>query len=70
LSEPASWQSAGDREHAAILEALVAHDNRAALSGLAHHLARTAERVLSDCAPDYPTKAVPHALELVEQRAG
>src|SRR6266571_3784915 len=68
LSDPASWQSAGDAEHAAILEALVAHDDRAALSGLAHHLARTAERVLRDCAPYYPMKAVPHALELVERR--
>jgi DNA-binding GntR family transcriptional regulator len=68
LSDPGSWQSAGDREHAAILEALVARDNRAALSGLAHHLARTAERVLRDCAPEYQVKAVPHALELVERR--
>jgi len=70
LSEPTSWQSAGDVEHAGILEALVAHDGDAALSGLAHHLARTAERVLRDCAPDYPVKAVPHALELVQRRAG
>jgi len=70
LSEPESWQSAGDVEHAAILEALVAHDDRAALSGLAHHLARTAERVLRDCAPHYTMKAVPHALELVERQAG
>jgi DNA-binding GntR family transcriptional regulator len=70
LAEPASWQSAGDVEHAAILEALVARDNRAALSGLAHHLARTAERVLADCAPYYPVRAVPRALDLVEQRAG
>src|SRR2546430_4977703 len=70
LSEPASWQSAGDVEHAAILEALAAKDDRAALSGLAHHLARTAERVLRDCAPHYAMRAVPHALALVEQRAG
>ncbi len=70
LSEPASWQSAGDVEHAAILEALVANDDRAALSGLAHHLARTAERVLTDCAPDYKINAVTHALELVERRGG
>jgi DNA-binding GntR family transcriptional regulator len=69
LSEPASWQSAGDREHAAILEALVEKDNQAALSGLAHHLAHTAERVLLDCAPDYPMRAVRHALDLVERRA-
>jgi DNA-binding GntR family transcriptional regulator len=69
LSEPASWQSAGDVEHTRILEALVEKDNAAALSGLAHHLARTAERVLADCAPDYPVSAVPHALQLVEREA-
>jgi DNA-binding GntR family transcriptional regulator len=68
LSEPQSWQAAGDVEHAAILEALIAHDHEAALSGLAHHLARTAERVLRDCAPDYRMKAVQHALDLVERK--
>jgi DNA-binding GntR family transcriptional regulator len=66
LSEPQSWQAAGDVEHAEILEALIAHDHDAALSGLARHLARTAERVLRDCAPDYPMKAVQHALALVK----
>jgi DNA-binding GntR family transcriptional regulator len=69
LSEPASWQTAGDREHAAILEALVDQDARAALSGLAHHLVHTAERVLLDCAPDYEMKAVPCALDLIERRS-
>ena len=69
LSEPASWQSAGDAEHAAILTALAEHDGGAALSGLAHHLARTAERVLTDCAPEYAINAVPHALDLVERSA-
>jgi DNA-binding GntR family transcriptional regulator len=69
LSDPASWQSAGDAEHAAILEALAEHDGGAALSGLAHHLARTAERVLTDCAPDYAINAVTHALDLVERSA-
>jgi DNA-binding GntR family transcriptional regulator len=68
LSEPESWQSAGDIEHAAILEALVAGDDRAALSGLAHHLARTAERVLRDCAPEYEITAVTHALSLVDRK--
>jgi DNA-binding GntR family transcriptional regulator len=68
LSEPAGWQSAGDVEHAAILEALAAHDDAAALSGLAHHLARTAERVLTDCAPSYKINAVPHALDMVDRR--
>jgi DNA-binding GntR family transcriptional regulator len=65
-SEPADWQTAGDAEHAAILDALTAGDDRAALSGLAHHLARTALRVLSDCAPDYAPRAVPLAVALAE----
>jgi DNA-binding GntR family transcriptional regulator len=67
LSEPASWQSAGDAEHAAILEALAERDSRGALIGLARHLARTAERVLIDCAPDYEIRAVSRALDLVER---
>jgi DNA-binding GntR family transcriptional regulator len=66
-SEPAGWQTAGDAEHAAILDALAAGDDRAALSGLAHHLARTALRVLSDCAPGYTPRAVPHAVALAER---
>jgi DNA-binding GntR family transcriptional regulator len=65
-AEPADWQTAGDAEHAAILDALAAGDDRAALSGLAHHLARTALRVLSDCAPDYTPRAVPLAVALAE----
>jgi len=65
LSEPASWQMAGDTEHAAILEALADGDHARALSGLAHHLARTAERVLTDCAPHYRVNAVTHALDLI-----
>jgi len=69
LSEPASWQSAGDAEHAAILTALTEHDHGSALSGLARHLARTAERVLTDCAPGYTINAVPQALGLVEHGA-
>ncbi len=68
LSEPAGWQSGGDAEHTAILEALIEHDDRAALSTLAQHLARTAERVLTDCAPDYKINAVPHAVSLVSTR--
>jgi DNA-binding GntR family transcriptional regulator len=66
LSEPASWQMAGDTEHAAILEALAEGDHGQALSGLAHHLARTAERVLTDCAPTYRISAVTHALDLIK----
>jgi DNA-binding GntR family transcriptional regulator len=65
-SEPGDWQTAGDAEHAAILDALAAGDDRAALTGLAHHLARTALRVLSDCAPDYTPRAVPQAVALAE----
>jgi DNA-binding GntR family transcriptional regulator len=66
LSEPGGWQAAGDVEHAQILDALVAGDERAALTGMAHHLARTALRVLADCAPDFTPVAVPHALALLE----
>ncbi|WP_375483491.1 GntR family transcriptional regulator [uncultured Mycobacterium sp.] len=65
LSDPSSWQAVGDIEHARILQALIAKDEGAALTELAHHLARTALRVLGDCAPDYIPTAVPHAVELV-----
>jgi DNA-binding GntR family transcriptional regulator len=65
-SEPGDWQTAGDAEHAAILDALADGDDRAALTGLAHHLARTALRVLADCAPDYTPRAVPQAVALAE----
>ena len=59
-----SWQA--DDEHAAILEALIAGDERAALTEMARHLARTALRVLTECAPDYVPVAVPHAMALVD----
>lgn len=65
LADPASWHTAGDTEHAVILEALTEGDRAAALSVLAPHLAGTAERVLTDCAPGYEMDAVPRALELV-----
>jgi len=68
LSDPQSWQAAGDVEHARILEALVAGDEQGALTGMAHHLARTALRVLTDCAPDYVPVAVPHAVALIDRR--
>jgi hypothetical protein len=32
----------------------------------AHHLARTALRVLANCAPGYEPTAVPHAVALIE----
>jgi DNA-binding GntR family transcriptional regulator len=65
-SEPTDWQIAGDAEHAAILDALAAGDGGAALTGLAHHLARTALRVLSEYAADYTPRAVPNAVALAE----
>jgi DNA-binding GntR family transcriptional regulator len=68
LSDPNSWQAAGDVEHAQILEALIAGDERGALTGMAHHLARTALRVLSDCAPEYVPVAVPHAVALIDRK--
>jgi DNA-binding GntR family transcriptional regulator len=63
-SEPGDWQTAGDAEHAAILDALGSGDGDAALTGLANHLARTALRVLSEHAPDYVPRAVPNAVAL------
>lgn len=66
LADPASWHTAGDTEHAVILGALTEGDREAALSGLAQHLAGTAGRVLTDCAPGYVMNAVPRALELVQ----
>jgi DNA-binding GntR family transcriptional regulator len=68
LSDPGSWQAAGDVEHAQILEALIAHDERGALTGMAHHLQRTALRVLTDCASDFVPVAVPHAVALIESQ--
>ena len=60
--------AAGDVEHAQILEALIAGDERGALTGMAHHLARTALRVLTDCAPEYVPVAVPHAVSLIDRQ--
>jgi DNA-binding GntR family transcriptional regulator len=68
LSEPNSWQAAGDVEHAAILEALVSGDEVGALTEMAHHLQRTALRVLTDCAPEYEPVAVPHAVALIDRQ--
>ena len=66
LSDPGSWQVPGDVEHAQILETLIAGDERGALSGMAHHLERTALRVLTDCAPEFVPVAVPHAVALID----
>ena len=68
LSDPGSWQTAGEVEHAGILEALAAGDEQGALSGIAHHLERTALRVLTDCAPEFVPVAVPHAVALIDRR--
>ena len=68
LSQPDNWQTAGDVEHAAILEALIAGDEHGALTEMAHHLARTALRVLTDCAPGYVPVAVPHAVALIDRQ--
>jgi DNA-binding GntR family transcriptional regulator len=68
LSDPSSWQSAGQHEHNLIFESLIAGDEEGALIGMAHHLAGTAMRVLADCAPDYEPIAVPHAVALVERK--
>jgi len=63
--DPTGWQKAGDLEHQALLEAMVAHDEETAVSLTAHHLERTALLVLADCAPDYVPKAVPAAVAQV-----
>jgi DNA-binding GntR family transcriptional regulator len=68
LSDPGSWQAAGDVEHERILQELIAGDEQGALNEMAHHLARTALRVLTDCAPDYVPAAVPRAVALVDRR--
>lgn len=68
LSDPNSWQAAGDVEHEQILEALIAADEQGALNGMAHHLARTALRVLTDCAPEYVPVAVPRAVALIDRQ--
>jgi DNA-binding GntR family transcriptional regulator len=67
--EPAHWADAGDVEHPAILEAVVAGDATAAVSALARHLAGTALRVLAGSAPDYVPTAVPRAVAIVERAA-
>ncbi len=68
LADPKSWQSPGQFEHEQILEAIIAGDERGALTGMAHHLARTALRVLTDCAPGYIPRSVPHAVALIDRR--
>ena len=39
------------------------------LTEMAHHLERTALRVLTDCSPDFAPVAVPHAVALIDRRA-
>ncbi|MFJ8027739.1 GntR family transcriptional regulator [Streptomyces sp. NPDC096311] len=64
--DPTRWSEPGNIEHPAILDAVVAGDRDAAVSCLAHHLERTALRVLRDHAPDYEPEAVPKAMHLVD----
>lgn len=63
--DPTDWQRAGDVEHPAILDAVVAGDEQAAVTLMARHLERTALSVLADCASDYELRAVPKAMALV-----
>jgi len=65
LADPDSWQMAGDAEHTRMLDAITRGDELGALNEMAHHLERTALRVLTDCAPDFTPVAVPHALRLI-----
>ena len=65
LVHPAGWQKTGDPEHQAILDAVAAGNEQAAVSLTARHLERTALEVLADCAPDYELRAVPKAMTLV-----
>ncbi len=63
-SEPDAWQAPGDREHRTIVEAITAGDAAQARSVLAHHLARTALRALTDLAPQFEPVAVRRALAM------
>jgi DNA-binding GntR family transcriptional regulator len=62
----ATWQTADEAEHERILEALLDGRLRDALVGIAHHLARTARRVIGDYAPDYEPVAIPRAVDIVD----
>jgi DNA-binding GntR family transcriptional regulator len=63
--DPADWQRAGDAEHPAILDAMAAGDDRAAVSLMARHLEHTALSTLADCESGYALQAVPKAMALV-----
>ena len=67
LSDPGSWPGADNVGHAQIPEALIADDERGALTGMAHHLARTALPVLTDCAPKFVPVAMPRAVALTDR---
>jgi len=68
LAEPSSWQVPGQVEHQLILDAVSAGDELGAITGMAHHLAGTATRVLTNCAPAYQPIAVPHAVALIDHQ--
>lgn len=63
--EPNTWHKAGDLEHEHILAALTAGVAAQARAGIAHHLSRTALKVMTDTSPQYVPRAVPAALELL-----
>ena len=67
--EPNGWHRAGEREHSQILASLKAGHSAQARSRMAHHLSRTALRVLRDTSPDYVPRAVPAALEMIDEPA-
>ena len=63
--DPTGWQKVGDLEHQVMLDAIVDRDEVTAISMTAHHLERTALRVMADCVPDYVPCVVPLALAQV-----
>jgi DNA-binding GntR family transcriptional regulator len=64
-ADPGDWQEVGERDHAALVEAMAAGDERHAVSLMAHHLERTARLVLAERAPDFALRVVPRAVALV-----
>jgi DNA-binding GntR family transcriptional regulator len=68
-ADPGDWQEAGERDHAALLEAMIAGDERAAVPLMARHLEHTARLVLAERAPGYTLRVTPRAVALVEASA-
>ena len=61
----ATWHAANHAEHQHIFDALIEERQRDALVRIAHHLARTALRIIGDHAPRYDPMAIRHAIDLV-----